>query len=109
LVETHTGKTSSLRLVACISDQFPTKETPTTSLRLARQVSASHDKSPSRMTGLRLARQVSASHEKSGPDWHMSPDAQHKRHHRRAWRYDSPRRAGTTAGSHAINPLQHGP
>jgi hypothetical protein len=45
LVETHTGKTSSLWPVGCITDQFPTKGTPTTSLRLARQVSTSHDKS----------------------------------------------------------------
>jgi hypothetical protein len=45
MVKTHTGKTSSLRLVGCISDQFPTRGTPTTSLRLAQQVSTSHDKS----------------------------------------------------------------
>jgi hypothetical protein len=50
LVKTHTGKTSSLWPVGCISDQFPTKGTPTTSLRLARQVCASHDKSPPRTT-----------------------------------------------------------
>jgi hypothetical protein len=43
LVKTHTGKTSSLPPVGCISDQLPTRGTPTTSLRLARQVSASHD------------------------------------------------------------------
>jgi hypothetical protein len=37
-VKTHTGKTSSLPPVGCISDQFPTRGTPTTSLRLARLV-----------------------------------------------------------------------
>jgi hypothetical protein len=35
LVKTHTGKTSSLRLVGCISDQFPTRRTLMTSLHLA--------------------------------------------------------------------------
>jgi hypothetical protein len=48
LVKTHTSKTSSLRPVDCISDQFPTRGIPTTSLCLARQVSTSHDKSPPR-------------------------------------------------------------
>jgi hypothetical protein len=51
-------------------------------------------------------RQVSASHDKSGPGWHVGPDAQREHHHRRAWRYDSPCRAGTTTGSHASNSLQ---
>jgi hypothetical protein len=52
LVKTLTDKTSSLRPVGCISDQFPTrgKASPrTTSLRLARHVSASHDKSSPRL------------------------------------------------------------
>jgi hypothetical protein len=34
---THTGKTSSLWPVGCISDHFPTRGTPTTSLRLTRE------------------------------------------------------------------------
>jgi hypothetical protein len=55
LVKTHTGKTSSLRPVGCISDQLPARRTVTTSLRLAREVFASHDKSSPRMTSLRLA------------------------------------------------------
>jgi hypothetical protein len=50
MVKTHTGKTSNLWPVGCISDQFPTRGTPTTSLRLARQVSAT--------TSLRLAQEV---------------------------------------------------
>jgi hypothetical protein len=81
LVKTHTGKTSSLWPVGCISDQFPTRGTPRTSLRLARQVSASHDKS--------RPREVSASHEKSGPDWYVGSDARHEPCHRRAWRNES--------------------
>jgi hypothetical protein len=56
LVKTHTGKTSSLRPVGCISDQFPTTGIPATSLHLTRQVSVSHDK--------------------SGSDWRGGPDAQ---------------------------------
>jgi hypothetical protein len=67
VVKIHTGKTSSLQLVGCISDQFPTRGTPTTSLCLTRKVSASHDKSLPRAKSLRLARQVSASHDKSLP------------------------------------------
>jgi hypothetical protein len=51
MVKTHTGKTSSLRLVGCISDQFPTRGTP-------RQVSASHSKSPPRTASIYLTRQV---------------------------------------------------
>jgi hypothetical protein len=66
-VKTHTGKTSSLRPVGSISDQFPTRGIPPTSLRLARQVSASHYKYPPRTTSLHLARGVSALHEKSPP------------------------------------------
>jgi hypothetical protein len=81
LVKTHTGKTSNLWPVGCISDQFPTRGTPTTSLRLAREVSASH--------------------EKSGPGWCVGPDARHEHHHRRVWMNESPCHAGTTAGSHA--------
>jgi hypothetical protein len=81
LVKTHTIKTSSLRPVDCISDRFPTRGTPTTSLCLAQQVSASH--------------------EKSGPGWHVGLDSQREHHHRRVWRNDSPRHAGTIAGSHA--------
>jgi hypothetical protein len=46
-IKTHTGKTSSLRPVGCISDQFPTRGILTTSLRLAH-------KSPPRTTSPRL-------------------------------------------------------
>jgi hypothetical protein len=53
VVKTHTGKTSSLRPIGCISDQFP--------------LEGPHDKSPPRTRSLRLAREVSASHEKSPP------------------------------------------
>jgi hypothetical protein len=100
MVKTHSGKTSSLQPVGCISDQFPTRGIPR-KLRIAREVSASHDKSPPHTTSLHLAREVSASHQKSGPGWHVGPGAQREHHHRRAWRNDSPRHAGTTAGSHA--------
>jgi hypothetical protein len=68
LVKTHTGKTSSLRPVGCIFDQFPTKGIPTTSLRLARQVFASHEKSPPCTRSLRLARPP------SGSDWYVGHD-----------------------------------
>jgi hypothetical protein len=73
VVKTHTGKTSSLRPVGCISDQFPTKGIPTTSLRLAQEVSATHDKSPPHTTSLRLARPP------SGSDWYVGHDAQRER------------------------------
>jgi hypothetical protein len=107
LVKTHTCKTSSLWPVGCISDQFPTRGIRTTSLCLARQVSASHDKSLPRKTSLLLAREVSASHEKSDPGLHVGPDERHEHHHRRAWRNNSPRHVGTTAGNHAsISPQQ---
>jgi hypothetical protein len=61
LVKTHTGKTSSLRLVGCISDQFPKRGIPMTSLCLARQISASHEKSTPRTTSIHLARPPSGS------------------------------------------------
>jgi hypothetical protein len=71
---------------------FPLEEPP-------RQVS-SHEKSPPRTTSLDIARQVSTSHEKSGPDWYVGLDARHEHRHRRVWRNESPRHAGTTAGGH---------
>jgi hypothetical protein len=78
LVKTHTGKTSSLWPVGCISDQFPTRGPLTRSLHLAREVSASHDKSVS--------------------EWRVGPDTRHKHRHRRVWGNESPRHAGTAAG-----------
>jgi hypothetical protein len=128
LVKTHTGKTSSLRPVGYISDQFPTRGIPTTGLRLARQLSASHEKSPSHTTSLRLARevstshhmspprtrslrltrQVSTSHEKSPPRTiSLAPtgawvqDARCEHRHRHVLGNDSPRYASATAGGHA--------
>jgi hypothetical protein len=99
----HLGKTSSLRPVGCISNQFPTRGIPTTSLRLAREVFVSHEKSPPRTTSLYLTREVSASlnlpRAPTGA-WAMahsaSPRLEH--HRRRMWGNDSPRHANTTVG-----------
>jgi hypothetical protein len=57
VVKTHTGKTSSLGQLAASLTSSPLEGPP---------------------------RQVSVSHEKSGPGWHVGPDAQRERHHRRA-------------------------
>jgi hypothetical protein len=67
------------------------------------------DKYPPRMISLLLAREVSASHDKSGPSWHVGPGTQLERHHRRAWRSDSPRHVGTIAGDHASSSPQQEP
>jgi hypothetical protein len=83
---------------------------PTLARRLVfGQLAASPTSSPLRGP----PRQVSASNDKSLPRT-TSPaptgtwaQTRSKRHHRRAWKYDSPRRAGT-AGSHASNSLQQG-
>jgi hypothetical protein len=63
VVKTHTGKTSSLGQSAASLTSSPLEGPP---------------------------RQVSVSHEKSGPGWHVGPDAQRERHHRRAWGNGSP-------------------
>jgi hypothetical protein len=66
------------------------------------QLAASPTSSPLEET----AREVYASHDKFGPDWRVGPDARHEHHHRRVWRNESTRHAGTTGGHAGGPPLQ---